>query len=242
MYIAGKLIKEESLPKEEENFQKVYVKAPSFLSIHMGVKAEVLPLDTDCHHFVLEVVGSFLNLESLIALGFVCYGLLDNAATKRPLNGNNRLSSICTYLGQLDEIGRTLRKYLFEYTNYTRFFISSWRSSHPSYIHNFFHGRLEGRPRLKRNYVFPLAFRFVLLLLHVNQSRNIKLPCFLFQGLSRIEYEAKKQVVTDEIISRLEKKLFPGLKSSIEFIEVKLKPDLILVALCFFFFLSSWTF
>lgn len=54
-YLVGKLLKGESLPKEEENFQKVYVKAPSFLSIHMGVKADVLPPDTDCHHFVLEV-------------------------------------------------------------------------------------------------------------------------------------------------------------------------------------------
>ncbi|XP_021288984.1 prolycopene isomerase, chloroplastic isoform X2 [Herrania umbratica] len=50
----GKLLKGENFPKEEENFQKVYVKAPSFLSIHMGVKADVLPPDTDCHHFVLE--------------------------------------------------------------------------------------------------------------------------------------------------------------------------------------------
>jgi len=31
-------------------------------------------------------------------------------------------------------------------------------------------------------------------------------------------------VVADEIISRLEKKLFPGLRASIDFIEVKLKP------------------
>lgn len=54
--IVGKLLKGEDLPKEEENFQQVYVKAPSFLSIHMGVKADVLPSDTDCHHFVLEVI------------------------------------------------------------------------------------------------------------------------------------------------------------------------------------------
>ncbi|XP_024981972.1 prolycopene isomerase, chloroplastic isoform X2 [Cynara cardunculus var. scolymus] len=57
----GKLLKKQDLPKEEENFQKVYVKAPSFLSIHMGVKAEVLPPDTDCHHFVLE--DDWKNLE-----------------------------------------------------------------------------------------------------------------------------------------------------------------------------------
>jgi hypothetical protein len=51
----GKLLKEKELPEEEKNFQKNYVKAPSFLSIHMGVKASVLPAGTDCHHFVLEV-------------------------------------------------------------------------------------------------------------------------------------------------------------------------------------------
>ncbi|KAI4369143.1 hypothetical protein MLD38_017626 [Melastoma candidum] len=50
----GKLVKQEDLPKEEREFQKRYVKAPSFLSIHMGVRADILPPDTDCHHFVLE--------------------------------------------------------------------------------------------------------------------------------------------------------------------------------------------
>ncbi|KAI4310633.1 hypothetical protein MLD38_035597 [Melastoma candidum] len=50
----GKLVKQEDLPKEERDFQKRYVKAPSFLSIHMGVRADVLPPNTDCHHFVLE--------------------------------------------------------------------------------------------------------------------------------------------------------------------------------------------
>jgi len=61
-YLVGKLLKAENLPKEEENFQKAYVKAPSFLSIHMGVKADVLPPDTDCHHFVLEVLCTSIDL------------------------------------------------------------------------------------------------------------------------------------------------------------------------------------
>lgn len=43
---------------------------------------------------------------------------------------------------------------------------------------------------------------------------------FSFQGLSRKDYEAKKELVAEKIISRLEKKLFPGLKSSIVFKEV----------------------
>ena len=49
-----KLLKAEDMPQEEKNFQKLYRKSPSFLSIHMGVKAEVLPPGTECHHLVLE--------------------------------------------------------------------------------------------------------------------------------------------------------------------------------------------
>ncbi|KVH94135.1 Carotene isomerase [Cynara cardunculus var. scolymus] len=112
----GKLLKKQDLPKEEENFQKVYVKAPSFLSIHMGVKAEVLPPDTDCHHFVLE--DDWKNLEEPYGSIFL---------------------SIPTILD----------------------------------------------------------------------------PSLAPEG----HYEAKKELVADKIISRLEKKLFPGLKSSIEFKE-----------------------
>ena len=49
--------------------------------------------------------------------------------------------------------------------------------------------------------------------------------CFLFkivmfQGLSPADYNKKKELIADEIISRLESKLFPGLKSSILFKEV----------------------
>eukprot|EP00249_Psilotum_nudum_P021514 c28136_g1_i1 orf=352-2139(+) len=49
-----KLLLPEQLPKEEQNFQRVYIKAPSFFSMHMGVKADVLPVGTECHHFILE--------------------------------------------------------------------------------------------------------------------------------------------------------------------------------------------
>ena len=55
-------MKVEELQEEEKNFQKNYVKAPSFLSIHLGVKASVLPAGTDCHHFVLEVSTRFMLL------------------------------------------------------------------------------------------------------------------------------------------------------------------------------------
>ncbi|KAL2894651.1 Prolycopene isomerase chloroplastic [Bienertia sinuspersici] len=41
-------------------------------------------------------------------------------------------------------------------------------------------------------------------------------------GLSPTDYNTKKELIADEIISRLEKNLFPGLKSSIIFKEVLL--------------------
>ncbi|XP_061375943.1 prolycopene isomerase, chloroplastic-like isoform X1 [Gastrolobium bilobum] len=134
----GKLLKGEPLPKEEENFQKVYVKAPSFLSIHMGVKAEVLPADTDCHHFVLE--NNWTKLEE-------SYGSI--------------FLSIPTVLD------------------------SSLAPEGHHILHIFTTSSMED-----------------------------------WEGLSGVEYEAKKQHIADEITSRLEKKLFPGLRSSINFMEV----------------------
>ncbi|XP_050383435.1 prolycopene isomerase, chloroplastic isoform X3 [Argentina anserina] len=134
----GKLLKGEVLPKEEEDFQKVYVKAPSFLSIHMGVKSDVLPPDTDCHHFVLE--DDWARLEEPYGSIFL---------------------SIPTILDQ---------------------------SLCP-----------EGRH-----------------ILHIFTTSSIE----DWEGLSRKDYEAKKELVADEIISRLENKLFPGLTSSIVFKEV----------------------
>ncbi|KAK5845607.1 Prolycopene isomerase, chloroplastic [Gossypium arboreum] len=134
----GKLLKAENLPKEEENFQKVYVKAPSFLSIHMGVKAGVLPPDTDCHHFVLE--DDWTRLEEPYGSIFL---------------------SIPTVLdSSLAPKGRHI-------------------------LHIFTTSPLED-----------------------------------WAGLPPKDYEVKKELIADEIIGRLEKKLFPGLKSSIVFKEV----------------------
>ncbi|KAE9465710.1 hypothetical protein C3L33_02411, partial [Rhododendron williamsianum] len=133
----GKLLKGEDLPKEEQNFQKLYVKAPSFLSIHMGVKAEILPPDTDCHHFVLE--DNWTSLEKPYGSIFL---------------------SIPTILdSSLAPKGRHI-------------------------LHIFTTASMED-----------------------------------WKGMSQEDYEAKKELVAEEIISRLEKKLFPGLKSSIVFKE-----------------------
>ncbi|KAG2485310.1 hypothetical protein HYH03_015984 [Edaphochlamys debaryana] len=48
------MIGKEKLPKGEQLFRKRYKKSPSFLSCHIGVKAEVLAHEKDCHHIVLE--------------------------------------------------------------------------------------------------------------------------------------------------------------------------------------------
>lgn len=134
----GKLLKVDDLPEEEKNFQRIYVKAPSFLSIHLGIKASVLPPDTDCHHFILE-------------------------------DDWNRLEK-----------------------PYGSIFLSI--------------------PTVLDSTLAPKGHH----ILHIFTTSGIE----DWEGLSRKDYEEKKEIVAEEIISRLENKLFPGLRNSIVLKEV----------------------
>jgi prolycopene isomerase len=49
-----KLLPAEQMPPAERRWQQRYQKSPSFLSLHLGVKAEALPTGTECHHILLE--------------------------------------------------------------------------------------------------------------------------------------------------------------------------------------------
>jgi prolycopene isomerase len=50
----GKLLPPEFTPQKEKRWRERYQKSPSFLSLHLGVDAKVLPQDTECHHILLE--------------------------------------------------------------------------------------------------------------------------------------------------------------------------------------------
>ena len=50
----GKLLPPGVTPNKEKKWQQRYKKSPSFLSLHLGVDASLLPQDTDCHHILLE--------------------------------------------------------------------------------------------------------------------------------------------------------------------------------------------
>ncbi len=50
----NKLISSEKMPPSEQKWQKRYQKSPSFLNLHLGVDAKILPPNTDCHHIILE--------------------------------------------------------------------------------------------------------------------------------------------------------------------------------------------
>lgn len=49
-----KLLPAEEMPAAERKWRASYQKSPSFLNLHLGVKAEVLPEGTECHHILLE--------------------------------------------------------------------------------------------------------------------------------------------------------------------------------------------
>ncbi|MEO1294714.1 MAG: carotenoid isomerase [Cyanobacteria bacterium J06636_16] len=48
------LLDHDTLPTTEQRWQARYTKAPSFLSLHLGVKADVIPDQTDCHQILLD--------------------------------------------------------------------------------------------------------------------------------------------------------------------------------------------
>ncbi|BFM38598.1 carotenoid isomerase [Synechocystis sp. LKSZ1] len=48
------LLAPEQAPNQEKRWQQRYQKSPSFLSLHLGVQANVLPPGTECHHILLE--------------------------------------------------------------------------------------------------------------------------------------------------------------------------------------------
>ena len=49
-----KLLPAEEMPPAEKKWRNRYKKSPSFLSLHLGVEAKVLPPGTECHHILLE--------------------------------------------------------------------------------------------------------------------------------------------------------------------------------------------
>ncbi|KAG6555365.1 hypothetical protein Mapa_002591 [Marchantia paleacea] len=132
-----KLLNPSKMPERERMFQRCYKKSPSFFSIHMGVKADVLPEGTDCHHFILE--DDWSRLQEPYRTIFL---------------------SIPTILD------KTLAP---EGHHILHIFTTSWIDD--------------------------------------------------FEGLAREDYVAKKEAIADEIIERLEKKLFPGLKAATTFRE-----------------------
>ena len=49
-----KLLPKEEMPASEKKWQQRYEKSPSFLNLHLGIKAELLPASTECHHILVE--------------------------------------------------------------------------------------------------------------------------------------------------------------------------------------------
>nr|WP_306441589.1 carotenoid isomerase [Halomicronema hongdechloris] len=50
----GSLLRHQPLPAAERRWQRRYQKSPSFLSLHLGIDADILPANVDCHHILLE--------------------------------------------------------------------------------------------------------------------------------------------------------------------------------------------
>jgi prolycopene isomerase len=63
-----KLLPKSEMPSAEQKWQQRYQKSPSFFSLHLGVKADVLPPATECHHILLEDWNRMEDAEGTIFL------------------------------------------------------------------------------------------------------------------------------------------------------------------------------
>ncbi len=61
-----KLLPAEEMPTAEKKWRKRYEKSPSFLSLHLGVEADVLPPGKECHHILLEDWDKMEDAEGTI--------------------------------------------------------------------------------------------------------------------------------------------------------------------------------
>ena len=48
------LVKKEFVPKKEKSWSKTYKPSPSFVSIHLGIKKDLISKDFNCHHIIVE--------------------------------------------------------------------------------------------------------------------------------------------------------------------------------------------
>lgn len=62
------LVDAEHTPAAEQTWRRRYVPSPSFLSLHLGVRSEVIPANSHCHHLLLE---SWDEMESEQGVAFV---------------------------------------------------------------------------------------------------------------------------------------------------------------------------
>ncbi|NJO43509.1 MAG: carotene isomerase [Cyanobacteria bacterium CRU_2_1] len=63
-----RLLSKNTMPQAEQKWQQRYQKSPSFFSLHLGVKADVLLPGTECHHILLE---DWARMESAMGTIFV---------------------------------------------------------------------------------------------------------------------------------------------------------------------------
>lgn len=76
-----KLLPAEAMPRTEKKWQQRYQKSPSFFSLHLGVKADVLPSGTECHHILLE---DWATMEAARSTIFVSIPTLLDSALAPP--------------------------------------------------------------------------------------------------------------------------------------------------------------
>ncbi len=189
------LIKKDLVPKSEYKWSKTYKPSPSFVSIHLGVKHDLIKNDFNCHHIIVENWNQLENEKGVIFISIPT--LLDSSLAPK---GKHIIHAFTP--SSIDEWENLSRKdYLKKKEVYYSFLIEKISTIIPNLDQNIEHKEI-GTPKTHRKFLgrfegsygpIPNKKLFGLLPMPFNTTKIKNLycvgdSCFPGQGLNAVAF------------------------------------------------------
>ena len=189
------LIKKDQVPKSEFNWSKTYKPSPSFVSLHLGVTKELIDVNLNCHHIIVENWDDLENERGVIFLSIPT--LLDSSLAPE---GKHIIHAFTpSSINEWENLSK--EKYLIKKKDYCAFIIEKISKIIPNLDQNIDHQEI-GTPRTHRKFLgryqgsygpIPNQKLLGLLPMPFNKTKITNLycvgdSCFPGQGLNAVAF------------------------------------------------------
>ena len=189
------LINKKYVPKKEYKWSKTYKPSPSFVSIHLGVKENIIDDNFNCHHIIVENWDELENEKGVIFISIPT--LLDPSLAPE---GSHIIHAFTpSSINEWENLSRT--DYLKKKKEYSTFIIKKISKIIPNIIDNIDHeeigtpkthkkflGRFQGSygpiPKKKLLGLVPMPFNTT----EINNLYCVGDSCFPGQGLNAVAF------------------------------------------------------